>query len=524
MKILKTLLIALTLITGPGISAAAHSAHDQPFTQAELDQMLAPIALYPDTVLSHVLIAATYPLEIVQAARWSRLNPSLRGEQAVAAVERMNWDPSVKALVAFPELLKRLNEDLEWTQSLGDAFLMQEELVVETIQYLRSEAYAHGHLRSNEHVRVVRETRYIYIEPARSRVVYLPYYDPRVVYVGWRWASHPPVYWRHPPGYRSRLVFYWGPAYHVAPTFYFSSFHWPRRQVVSVHHHHHYHVYPKRQSTAHRWFGSAREIALHDSARHWQHNPIHRRGVSYRPGIDERRFVQQQPAAQTAGTRTVAANPTRTQSQQRQWADRQRSATPIRERAQTQTRNATISRTASVRGDATLQRNPGRTDSRLQSAPRSRESTLTSARASRSESTTRPAPTINRQASTPRREATVASPARASTPSPAARAAAAPRQPSATPQGQTRQVSRPSSQPRTSAVPSAASRSSSATPPRTQSSPPSRSSSPAASSSSSRSAAPRASAPASRSGSRSAPTPRSSATQRSTRQSARQID
>jgi hypothetical protein len=96
------------------------------FSQAELDQMLAPIALYPDALLSQVLIASTYPLEIVEAARWSRQNPQLAGEDAVAAVADRDWDPSVKALVAFPELLGRLDEDLAWTRSLGDAMLYQE--------------------------------------------------------------------------------------------------------------------------------------------------------------------------------------------------------------------------------------------------------------------------------------------------------------------------------------------------------------------------------------------------------------
>ncbi len=559
MRILKSVLIALALVVGPGISATAQSTQAEPFTQAELDQMLAPIALYPDTVLSHVLIAATYPLEIVQAARWSRQNPSLRGERAVGAVERMDWDPSVKALVAFPELLKRLDEDLQWTQRLGDAFLMQEDQVVDAIQHLRSEAYAHGHLRSNEHVRVVRETQYIYIEPARSRVVYVPYYDPRVVYVGWRWASHPPVYWHHPPGYRSRTVFYWGPAYHVAPSFYFSSFHWSRRQVVSVHHHHHYYG-PRhrhaRQTPAERWFGSAAELARHESARHWQHNPRHRRGVSYRPGVSESRFVQQQSSqASTAGTRTVTMHQQRTRSQQRQWADQQRASAPIRERAQTRTqarsatsatpqRNQTIRNDRHSRSEATqttrrptvarasgtgtdaTPRTSARESVRTQSSARNQGSTPARASTSRNQPQARSEAQTSRQVS-PRRDVTVQRDTRtsssANTPRPSvsvqrqqapARQAQAPRT--------SRQTTSTSPQ-QSRGVTSSGQQSRSAPAPRTQATSPSRSSSTSTPARSSRGTAPRSSATR-QSSTRSAATPRSSGTNRSSRRDSRQID
>ena len=558
MRILKSVFIVLALVVGPGISATAQG-QAEPFTQAELDQMLAPIALYPDTVLSHVLIAATYPLEIVQAARWSRQNPSLRGEKAVGAVERLDWDPSVKALVAFPELLKRLDEDLQWTQRLGDAFLMQEDQVVDAIQHLRSEAYAHGHLRSNEHVRVVRETRYIYIEPARSRTIYVPYYDPRVVYVGWRWASHPPIYWHHPPGYRSRTVFYWGPAYHVAPTFYFSSFHWSRRQVVSVHHHHHYHG-PRhrhaRQTPAERWFGSAAELARHESARHWQHNPRHRRGVSYRPGVNESRFVQQQsPQTSTAGTRTVARHQQRTQSQQRQWADQQRASAPIRERAQTRsqarsattsatpqrhqtirndrhsrsdnaqtTRRPTVARTSGTQTDATP-RTSARESVRTQSSARSNPgSTPTRATASRSQPQARSDAQTSRQVS-PRREVTVQRETRTASPANTPRSSASvQRQQAPARQAQAPRTSTPATsrqQPR--GATSSVQQSRPVPAPRTQARAPARSGSASPPARSSRSTAPRSSA-TTQSSTRGAATPRSSGTNRSSRRDSRQID
>lgn len=339
MNTLKTLIVSGFLAFGLAMSDTVWSSDTGGFSQAELDQMLAPVALYPDTVLSHVLIAATYPLEVVQAARWSRNNPGLKGEQAVDRVERMNWDPSVKALVAFPELLARMDRDLDWTQRLGDAFLMQEDQVVDSIQHLRSDAYAQGNLRSNDHVRVVRETEYIYIEPARPRVVYVPYYDPRVVYGSWRWSSHPPVYWHHPPKFRTGVTFFWGSGFRIAPTFYFSSFHWSQHRVVSVHHHHHHHF--KRPD---RHFSSGREVASFDGARHWKHNPTHRRGVSYRQGVDRDRFVQRQSNASTArstnrSASTRSAQP-RARKDQRNWATERRANLQLNERSSASRSNA----------------------------------------------------------------------------------------------------------------------------------------------------------------------------------------
>src|SRR5690606_6173300 len=145
------------------------------------------IALYPDALLSQVLIAATYPLEIVEAARWSRQNPQLSGEEAVAAVAEQGWDPSVTSLVAFPDLLARMDEDLEWTRKLGDAMLYQETQVMDSIQFLRARADATGTLESTEHVKVIREEKTIVIEPAQTRIVHVPYYDPYVVYGTWWW-------------------------------------------------------------------------------------------------------------------------------------------------------------------------------------------------------------------------------------------------------------------------------------------------------------------------------------------------
>lgn len=280
-------LVLLFMLTACTSSPHADTrVYSTPSNDARLDQMLAPIALYPDTVLSHILIASTYPLEIVQAHRWSRDNDHLEGEAAVKAVENEDWEPSVKALVAFPQVLERMSDDLAWTQQLGDAFLDDEARVMDSIQNLRNKAWASGNLDQLPHVQVQREQEVIVIEPAVERVVYVPVYDTRVVYGNWWWPDYPPVYWHH-PHYNYSSGFYWGSAIHVGSGFYFSSFHWPRRQVVYVDYHGYHHQRPH--------FYSGRSISHYHGAKHWRHNPNHRRGVGYRHEHTQRQFNSNRP-------------------------------------------------------------------------------------------------------------------------------------------------------------------------------------------------------------------------------------
>ena len=275
--------LPITLVSAQNPPQEAVGASQQPqaiaqqeqwFSEAQLDQMLAPVALYPDSVLTHVLIAATYPLEVVEADRWRQQNPDLDAESALNAVENQPWDASVKALVAFPHLLSRMSQDLRWTQDLGDAFLISEGDVMDRVQILRNAAYEKGDLRTTEQVKIIVEKETIIIEPAVERVVYLPYYDTRVVYGNWRWSAYPPIYWDpFYPSYRRHSV-YWGPAYHVTPSFYIGAFFWPQRHVVVVNHYN----YSPRPA-----FYSTRSLVHHSSATRWQHQPSHRRGVAYHP-------------------------------------------------------------------------------------------------------------------------------------------------------------------------------------------------------------------------------------------------
>src|SRR5438094_4936046 len=181
----RMLALFLAALAMAGISAQAQTDR-KPFSPEELDQLLAPIALYDDALLSQVLMASTYPLEIVEAARWSQANPNLKGDAAVNAVADKTWDVSVKSLVAFPPVLAQLNEHLDWTQKLGDALIGQEQDVAASIQRLRAKASAAGSLKSGKEQTVTTQSQgtqqIIAIEPADPQVVYVPTYDPNTAY------------------------------------------------------------------------------------------------------------------------------------------------------------------------------------------------------------------------------------------------------------------------------------------------------------------------------------------------------
>ena len=159
--------------------------------------MLAPIALYDDALLSQVLMAASYPLEIVEAARWSQANPNLKGDAAVTAVADKTWDVSVKSLVAFPSVLKQLSDHLDWTQKLGDAMIGQQADVATSIQRLRAKASAAGTLKTGKEQTVTTQTQgsetIIAIQPTDPQVVYVPTYDPNTAYGQWPYPSSPPT-------------------------------------------------------------------------------------------------------------------------------------------------------------------------------------------------------------------------------------------------------------------------------------------------------------------------------------------
>ena len=208
------LLAMVTVATAP-FTRAQQPSSSQPasstpqaasriFSQKDLDELLAPVALYPDALLAQVFMAATYPLEVVQAARWQKQNPGLKEAQLEQALQQQAWDPAVKSLTAVPQVLTMMNEKLEWTTKLGDAVLAQQDDVLKTVQSLRRKADEAGNLKSSEKMLVRKDTensvQVIKIESPKPDVVYVPTYDPATVYGPW-WYPYPPPYYYYPPGY-----------------------------------------------------------------------------------------------------------------------------------------------------------------------------------------------------------------------------------------------------------------------------------------------------------------------------------
>jgi len=158
----------------------------------ELEALVAPIALYPDNLLSLVVMASTYPVEVVQADRWTTKNKKLKGEQLKAAVDKQSWDDSVKSLVATPDVLAMMSSKLDWTVKLGNAVLAQQPDVMEAIQRLRAKADANNKLTSTKQQKVTKTQEggktIIAIEPTDPNMVYVPYYDPAVMYGTWPYA------------------------------------------------------------------------------------------------------------------------------------------------------------------------------------------------------------------------------------------------------------------------------------------------------------------------------------------------
>jgi len=187
----------LALIAAFALLLALSVAQAQPapgYSQQELDRMLAPIALYPDPLLSQILIAANYPSQVIEAARWANDHPDLSGDDAIAAAEGEDWDASVISLVAFPQVLAQMRENLQWTQALGSAFRNQQAQAMDTVQALRRRAQDAGNLRSDDRVSLTRNGPNLQLQPYNPQVIYVPYYDPMIAYGRWWWPTAPPVY------------------------------------------------------------------------------------------------------------------------------------------------------------------------------------------------------------------------------------------------------------------------------------------------------------------------------------------
>ena len=251
---------------------------------------MAPIALYPDPLLTQVLMASTYPLEVVEAARWSQANPAVKGTALEDAMQAQPWDPSVKALAAVPQTLEMMSAKLDWTEQLGDAFLAQQQDVLAAVQKLRAEAQSAGNLQSTSHQLVTTASapagvataglqQAIVIEPVNPDVYYVPIYNPAVAYGAWGYPDYPPFYW-YPPGFVASNVVSFASGVAVGAAIWGGCDWWNHNVIINVNR---YNVFNRTN--------------VNITNNIWAHNPAHRGNVPYRNAAVAERFGRENTAA-----------------------------------------------------------------------------------------------------------------------------------------------------------------------------------------------------------------------------------
>jgi Protein of unknown function (DUF3300) len=288
-------LIAVAVRVAPVNAQGTPQAADPPaLSPQQLEQIVAPIALYPDDLLSQVLMASTYPLEVVQAARWVSQNPNTTGKPLEDAMAKQTWDPSVKGLVAVPQTLQMMSDKLDWTQQLGDAFLDDQGAVLDAVQRLRKRAEGTGNLKTSPQMKVSNVSRpgptgqpaeYIVVEPADPQVMYVPVYDPGVVYGAWPYPDYPPYYWQ-PPGWIPGTFAYGALAFGASVAVgaaIWGGANWGNRSV---------NINANRYNSFNR---------TNISGGNWNHNGAHRGNVPYRNNAAAQKFGGQSGANRARG-------------------------------------------------------------------------------------------------------------------------------------------------------------------------------------------------------------------------------
>ncbi|MCM7590873.1 DUF3300 domain-containing protein [Enterobacter chuandaensis] len=311
------------------------------YTAAQIDQWVAPIALYPDALLSQILMASTYPSNVIQAAQWSKDNPKMEGDAAIQAVASQPWDPSVKSLVAFPQLMSLMGENPPWVQNLGDAFLAQPKDVMDSVQRLRALAQKTGALQSTPQQTVTTVTKpapaktstteatttaattpapaptVIKIESADPQVVYVPTYNPNTVYGTWPNTAYPPTYLPPSPGeqFGNSFVNGLGFSLGVATTYaIFSNIDWDDDDDWDHHHddwdnHGGYNRNGDNNININvENFNKISGQRLTDANRTWQHNPAYREGVPYPTNQLNTRFHSTHTATGLSSTQQKPVN------------------------------------------------------------------------------------------------------------------------------------------------------------------------------------------------------------------------
>lgn len=285
-------IVMLVMPAGAMAQDAAESEQTNKFSKEELTQMLAPIALYPDSLTAQILMASTYPLELVEAERWLRQNMGLKGTDLDNALQGKTWDPSIKSLCHFPDVLFAMSDKLDQTRKLGDAFLNQEDDVMATVQELRRKAEQQGNLKTTREQKVTYNQEAIQIEPIDPTVIYVPVYDPYYIYGPWWYPAYPPYYWYYPPAlvYPGGFISF-GPGIFIGfDLFSWVWFDWPFHRIhVDIGRTRRFHHFNRR------WDFSGQT---------WRHNPVHRRGVAYRDRRTSESFGARPPQLSPASPAT----------------------------------------------------------------------------------------------------------------------------------------------------------------------------------------------------------------------------
>jgi Protein of unknown function (DUF3300) len=273
--------VAMQQSVAPAAQAPATIPPDQ------LDSLVAPIALYPDPLLSQTLVASTYPLEIIQLQQWLGKHPGLKDEALVKAVEKEDWDPSVQAMAPMPEVVKQLADNIKWTTDLGNAFLAQQKDVMDAVQRMRKKADDAGNLKSSEQqkveTRVVENKQVIVIEQANPQVIYVPSYDPTVIY-GPAVYPYPAIAYPPPGYYAAGMAISFGVGIAMGAAWgggWGYGCGWGGNNNVYVNHNNNFVNNSNRQNFNNANRGNRASTLPAGGRSNWQHNPQHRGGAPY---------------------------------------------------------------------------------------------------------------------------------------------------------------------------------------------------------------------------------------------------
>jgi hypothetical protein len=269
------------------MAVGAQDNRGQSYTVVQIEQFVAPVALYPDALLAQVFMASTYPVEVVEASGWARQNPNLRGDALAVALDGQNWDVSVKSLVPFPNVLYRMAENEAWTQDLGEAYLAQPNDVMDSVQSMRHRAYQAGNLRTSSYQRVSVQGQYIQIVPVNVQTVYVPAYNPTVVYgAGWGYSNYYyPAMMQPPPYYVAGNVISFGVGFVVGAAL-FGAFDWNHHNVYYGDNFYHYRGYHRNAVVYQQRYPHARPGYRST----WEHDPVHRGPGGYRNEAVKQRY------------------------------------------------------------------------------------------------------------------------------------------------------------------------------------------------------------------------------------------